>query len=110
VRIVHVADSFAPDVGGIEGQVESLARRQRGEGHAVSVITAVAEPADLDLDLDVARAAKGRWLTVAFPWRNHRMVADVLDGSPIDVVHAGGVALTIPGARRSLEAASCRQR
>jgi glycosyltransferase involved in cell wall biosynthesis len=87
VRIVHVADSFAPDIGGIESQVERLARRQRADGHDVTVITAVAEPSDTDLDLDVVRAASGRWLTVAFPWRNHRAVAEVLDGSPIDVVH-----------------------
>jgi glycosyltransferase involved in cell wall biosynthesis len=86
VRIVHVADSFAPDVGGIERQVEGLALRQRDQGHDVTVITAVADPAELDLK--VARASSGRWLTVAFPWRNHRMVADVLDGAPIDVVHA----------------------
>lgn len=84
---MHVADSFAPDVGGIERQVEALAMRQRAQGHDVTVITAVAEAADLELD--VARAASGRWLTVAFPWRNHRMVAEVLDnGPPIDVVHA----------------------
>jgi glycosyltransferase involved in cell wall biosynthesis len=87
VRIVHVADSFAPDVGGIERQVETLAARQHSAGHDVTVITAVAEPAEMDFD--VARAASGRWLTVAFPWRNHRMVAAVLDnGPPIDVVHA----------------------
>lgn len=86
MRIVHVADSFAPDVGGIERQVENLALQQRADGHDVTVITAVAETAETDLD--VVRAAPGRWLTVAFPWRNHRMVAEVLDGRPIDVVHA----------------------
>jgi glycosyltransferase involved in cell wall biosynthesis len=88
VRIVHVADSFAPDVGGIERQVETLVRHQMAQGHDVTVITAVAESAELDGELDVARSAKGRWLTVAFPWRNRRMVANVLDGRPIDVVHA----------------------
>jgi len=88
VRIVHVADSFAPDVGGIERQVETLVRHQMAQGHDVTVITAVAESAELDGELDVARSAKGRWLTVAFPWRNRRMVANVLDGPPIDVVHA----------------------
>lgn len=88
MRIVHAADSFAPDIGGIESQVEALARHQRAQGHEVTVITAVHEAAELDLDLDVARAAGGRWLTVAFPWRNYRMVADVLDGAPVDVVHA----------------------
>ena len=88
MRIVHVADSFAPDVGGIERQVEALVRHQRALGHDVTVITAVAEPAALDAELDVVRAAKGRWLTVAFPWRNRRIVARVLDGRPIDVIHA----------------------
>jgi glycosyltransferase involved in cell wall biosynthesis len=86
VRIIHAADSFAPDIGGIESQVEALAVRQREQGHDVTVITAVGEPADLDLD--VARATGRRWLTVAFPWRNYRMVAEVLDRAPVDVVHA----------------------
>lgn len=88
MRIVHVADSFAPDIGGIERQVETLVRHQIAQGHDVTVITAVAEPADLDGDIDVVRAAKGRWLTVAFPWRNAKIVADVLDGREIDVLHA----------------------
>jgi glycosyltransferase involved in cell wall biosynthesis len=88
MRIVHVADSFAPDVGGIERQVETLVRHQIAQGHDVTVITAVAEPADLDAELDVVRAARGRWLTVAFPWRNAKIVADVLDGREIDVLHA----------------------
>ncbi len=86
VRIIHVADSFAPDIGGIETQVEALARRQSLAGHDVTVITAVAQPAELGLD--VARAADGRWLTVAFPWRNFRLVADILDAGPVDIVHA----------------------
>jgi glycosyltransferase involved in cell wall biosynthesis len=86
VRIVHAADSFAPDIGGIETQVEALATRQRDLGHEVTVITAVGEPADLDLD--VVRPTGGRWLTVAFPYRNYKMVAAVLDREQIDVVHA----------------------
>jgi glycosyltransferase involved in cell wall biosynthesis len=86
VRIVHAADSFAPDIGGIERQVEALALLQRDLGHDVTVITAVNDPADVDLK--VARALPGRWLTVAFPWRNYKMVADVLDAGPVDVVHA----------------------
>ncbi|MDQ1733896.1 MAG: hypothetical protein QOH56_147, partial [Pseudonocardiales bacterium] len=86
MRIVHAADSFAPDIGGIERQVEALALLQRDLGHDVTVITAVNDPADVDLK--VARALPGRWLTVAFPWRNYKMVADVLDAGPVDVVHA----------------------
>ncbi|TWP36470.1 glycosyltransferase family 4 protein [Leekyejoonella antrihumi] len=86
MRIVHVADSFAPDVGGIESQVEALARQQTADGHDVSVITAVGD--DADLPLDVHRGLRTRWLTVAFPWLNHRMVAEVLNDRQIDVVHA----------------------
>ncbi len=86
MRIVHVSDSFAPDVGGIESQVQSLAQFQQRGGHDVSVITAVHEHAELDFP--VARARKGRWLTVAFPWLNRKMVAEVLDAGPVDVVHA----------------------
>ncbi len=86
MRIIHAADSFAPDIGGIETQVEALALRQQSEGHRVTVITAVNDPAELELD--VVRALPGRWLTVAFPWRNFRMVARVLDAGPVDVVHA----------------------
>lgn len=88
MRIVHVADSFAPDIGGIERQVETLVRHQIAQGHDVTVITAVAKPADLDGYIDVVRAAKSRWLTVAFPWRNRKIVAAVLDGRQIDVLHA----------------------
>ncbi|MBO1756273.1 glycosyltransferase family 4 protein [Allobranchiibius sp. CTAmp26] len=88
MRIVHVADSFPPDVGGIERQVETLARRQTAEGHDVTVITAVAEKGTVDREVSVARAAEGRWLTVAFPWRNHAMVAQILDSAPVDIVHA----------------------
>lgn len=86
MRIVHVADSFAPDVGGIESQVQALAQSQQRAGHEVSVITAVHEHADLTFS--VARARRGRWLTVALPWVNRKMVAEVLDGGPVDVVHA----------------------
>ncbi len=109
MRIVHVADSFSPDVGGIESQVEALALRQRADGHDVSVITAVHFPApEVDRQIDVVRASSGRWLTVAFPWRDHRMVAKVLDGAPIDVVH---VHLTVisPLAIYVLRAASRRR-
>ena len=86
MRIVHAADSFAPDVGGIERQVEALALAQQAEGHDVTVITAVGDKCDLPLN--VHRGLKTRWLTVAFPWLNHKMVARVLDDKHIDVIHA----------------------
>jgi glycosyltransferase involved in cell wall biosynthesis len=110
LRIVHVADSFAPDIGGIERQVEALARRQQAMGHDVTVITAVSSPAELGLD--VVRAHKGRWLTVAFPWRNYRLVSEVLDGRPIDVIHAHfsvvspiGIYVTRAASRRGIPVA-----
>ncbi|NNG40779.1 glycosyltransferase family 4 protein [Flexivirga sp. ID2601S] len=89
MRIVHVADSFPPDVGGIERQVEMLAGAQRADGHDVSVITAVNKPPNGDAGgLDVHRGLRVRWLTIAFPSLNARMVAQVLDREPVDVVHA----------------------
>ena len=87
MRIIHAADSFAPDIGGIESQVEALAIRQRSLGHDVTVLTAVGEDA-ADVDLDVVRVQGRRWLTVAFPWRNYKLVAEVLDNDTVDVVHA----------------------
>lgn len=88
MRIVHVADSFAPDVGGIERQVEALALAQRADGHDVSVITAVNKDGAQDGNLDVHRGLRTRWVTIAFPSVNHRMVAEVLDAGDVDVVHA----------------------
>lgn len=88
MRIVHAADSFPPDVGGIERQVESLAQAQRADGHDVSIITAVNKDGAQDDGLDVHRGLRTRWLTIAFPSVNHRMVAEVLDRGDVDVVHA----------------------
>ncbi|WP_446663840.1 glycosyltransferase family 4 protein [Flexivirga sp. B27] len=96
LRIVHVADSFPPDVGGIERQVEALALAQRADGHSVSVITAVNKDGAEEYDaahagrdgLDVRRGLRTRWLTIAFPSLNHSVVAEVLDREPVDVVHA----------------------
>jgi len=88
MRIVHAADSFAPDVGGIERQVEALAIAQRADGHDVSIITAVNKDGADDGDLDVHRGLRTRWMTIAFPSFNHSMVAQVLDSAEVDVVHA----------------------
>ncbi len=44
MRIVHVSDCFLPRMGGIERQVDDLARRQHADGHDVEVITTVAGP------------------------------------------------------------------
>jgi glycosyltransferase involved in cell wall biosynthesis len=104
MKIVHVTDSFAPRVGGIERQVESLAAHQRADGHEVSVITAVPDLADIDLE--VARGRGPRWVTAAtchhsewiviptgiprraaaFPWRHAELVEAALAGA--DLVHS----------------------
>lgn len=44
MRIVHVSDCYAPRTGGIEAQVQGLARAQVRAGHAVTVLTATKEP------------------------------------------------------------------
>jgi glycosyltransferase involved in cell wall biosynthesis len=44
VRIAHVSDCYEPRIGGIEYQVRELARRQRQQGHDVTVITCVPGP------------------------------------------------------------------
>lgn len=92
MRIVHVADSFAPDVGGIESQVMALAHQQLADGHHVEVITAVNKPDngdDADFPFAVHRGLRTRVLTICFPFLNHRMVARALDAQPRpDVVHA----------------------
>lgn len=107
MRIVHVADSFPPDVGGIESQVLSLARAEIADGHDVSIITAVnKEP--IELGLDVHRGLRTRWLTIAFPWLNHKMVASVLDAQPRpDVIHAHFTVIS-PIAIYGVRAASAR--
>jgi phosphatidylinositol alpha 1,6-mannosyltransferase len=58
VRIGHVTDGYAPRMGGIERQVEGLARAQVQRGHEVDVITCVAaRDDDLDAGLRATRPA-----------------------------------------------------
>lgn len=44
MRIVHVSDCYAPRTGGIEAQVQGLARAQVRAGHDVTVLTATKDP------------------------------------------------------------------
>ena len=85
MRILHVCDSFAPRIGGIERQVESLARHQRADGHDVSVVTSVAQEADLDFD--VHRPAVPLWVMFGSPPHQYRLVRAALDAAAPDVVH-----------------------
>ncbi|MBL0884693.1 glycosyltransferase family 4 protein [Myceligenerans indicum] len=56
MRIVHVSDTFAPLMGGIEAQVARLAARQAAAGHQVEVITTTpAAPGDHGVSTAVER-------------------------------------------------------
>jgi glycosyltransferase involved in cell wall biosynthesis len=46
VRIAHVTDGYLPRLGGIEVQVDELARRQSAAGHDVTIVTSVAHGSD----------------------------------------------------------------
>jgi glycosyltransferase involved in cell wall biosynthesis len=61
VRIAHVTDGYLPRLGGIEVQVDELARRQSAAGHHVAIVTSVAQgsaPARAD-GLTVLRPSRG---------------------------------------------------
>jgi glycosyltransferase involved in cell wall biosynthesis len=89
VRIGHVTDFFLPRLGGIEMQVNDLARRQAAAGHDVEVVTG--SPADPDLPTDagveILRVAGGRGrLSMAdlrVPLKGRQLVID----RKYDVVH-----------------------
>ena len=86
MRIVHVTDSFAPRIGGIERQVEALARHQIADGHDVSVVTGVSTPADLPFD--VVRPGVDRWTMLGSPPHQYQLARRALSVDSIDVVHA----------------------
>lgn len=52
MRIVHISDCYAPRTGGIEAQVQGLARAQVRAGHVVTVLTATK-------DLNLAPQSEG---------------------------------------------------
>jgi len=54
MRIVHVSDCYLPRLGGIEMQVEDLARRQIEAGHEVTVLTSTAGGPPTDGGADCA--------------------------------------------------------
>lgn len=85
MRILHIADSFAPRIGGIERQVESLAHHQRADGHEVSVVTSVAGPADVDFP--VYRPGSPRWVMFGSPPHQYRLVRRAIEAARPDIVH-----------------------
>lgn len=88
MRIAHVTDCYLPRRGGIELQVQGLARRQRAAGHDVTIVTSVAAPPGYDAggDLHVLRptgVAQDEAIRYGYAWRGRR---SVLAGD-YDVVH-----------------------
>jgi phosphatidylinositol alpha 1,6-mannosyltransferase len=93
VRILHVSDCYLPRLGGIEVQVDELARAQHAAGHLVSIVTATPSPGR-----DPAVPAVRR---VAVPWLGRMPWELPVGGSPASVlselkpdvvhVHAGAV-------------------
>jgi len=88
VRIGHVTDFFLPRLGGIEMQVNDLARRQAAAGHDVEVVTgSPAGPYDPDGTISVIRVGGGRgrlaFADLRVPLKGRHVVLD----RKYDVVH-----------------------
>lgn len=95
MRVLHVTDSFAPRVGGIEHQVEALARHQLDAGHLVRVVTAVPgeDPSHFsqlstELELPVIRPTMSRVRISGSPHHLRRLARRGLRGPGVDVIHA----------------------
>lgn len=95
MRIVHVTDAFAPQVGGIEMHVSDLARRQAAGGHEVHVVTTTPG------DAVAGTGGSGGWAGGGAPLQVHRIgggrlrvvalgcapASQLLDDLGPDVVH-----------------------
>ena len=85
-----MTDSFAPRVGGIEHQVEALARHQLEAGHSVRIVTAVPDEVSEYAygDLPVIRPPGSRVRTSGSPRQIHLLARRALRGPGVDVIHA----------------------
>ncbi|MBO0608610.1 glycosyltransferase family 4 protein [Myceligenerans salitolerans] len=85
MRIVHVSDTFAPLMGGIETQVARLAARQAASGHDVEVVTTTPRaPGESGVTTAVERLGPSRPGAVAAPDVTvHRIAARVPGGWPV---------------------------
>jgi glycosyltransferase involved in cell wall biosynthesis len=98
MRILHVCDSYLPQLGGIELHVDDLAARQRGSGDEVRVATLT--PSGDETEVDVVRLPRiGPFPRLGANARLNRLVADY------DVVHAH-VSLVSPLAWAAVKQAS----
>lgn len=98
MRIVHVSDCYAPRTGGIEAQVQGLARAQVRAGHAVAVLTATKESAaspqnDGANEPDVVRITSSMAGNLPIHPRTRAHIEPLLNRLQPDVVHvhAGGL-------------------
>ncbi|HET7406734.1 MAG TPA: glycosyltransferase family 4 protein [Mycobacteriales bacterium] len=88
MRIAHVTDCYLPRRGGIELQVQGLAKRQQAAGHDVTIVTSVAAPPGYDEggELPVERPAAighDEAIRYGFAWRGRTAVL----AGDYDVVH-----------------------
>lgn len=95
VKVVHVVQRFAPEVGGAETHVRALAREQAKRGHDVTVATSVppeGAPREERMEgfrvarFPVTRRFRGDYLFP--PWLPMRGLAAFLARSGADVLHA----------------------
>jgi len=99
VRIVHIADCYLPRLGGIEVQVDGLARAQQAQGHEVHIVTAtrVAHAVDPEIVDGVQIHRYGFPLPADLPLhpRSFRILKHVVTQFSPDVVHVhvGSVSL-----------------
>ncbi len=107
MRIIHLTDSFAPQIGGIERQVQSLASHQRAAGHDVTVVTAVPGPG-VD-GLHVVRPAVPRWWVTLSPRQLRRLTVQALGDEPADAIVHAHLSVASPLAVRVAQSATRRR-
>ena len=97
MRILHVSDAYLPKQGGIEVQVDDLARRQIEAGHDVAILTCAPDvagrrpPPGRGRPVETLGDGGARVLRVGLPWlslpRAIRQVHAALRHQRPDVVH-----------------------
>jgi len=83
MRILHIADSYLPRMGGIEMHVSDLAMRQQAAGHDVRILTATPLAPREGRGVPVTRLP-GHQLVPG----TGRYVRTLVQGEQVDVVHA----------------------
>ncbi len=83
MRILHVTDSYFPQLGGIEMHVSDLAARQRADGHEVRVLTCTSGEMKTSLGGVPITRMNINPLGIGTKWA----IADLIVAEHIDVVH-----------------------